>query len=133
VAVTAAFVVVRDGQGVEMRYAHLSATLVKESDVVAPGTPVARVGRSGRSAAPHLHLEVLVNRRTSRPCPVGGSCRERNLRWRRPPGQPAHVRGMMTSNAGSSSRRRAAAAEQIDNVRDGVSGVSLDVLLNPGR
>jgi murein DD-endopeptidase MepM/ murein hydrolase activator NlpD len=54
-------VVVRDGQGVETRYAHLSATLVKEGDVIAPGTPVGRVGSSGRSAAPHLHFEVLVN------------------------------------------------------------------------
>jgi murein DD-endopeptidase MepM/ murein hydrolase activator NlpD len=54
-------VVVRDGQGVETRYAHLSATLVKEGDVVEPGTPVGRVGSSGRSAAPHLHFEVLVN------------------------------------------------------------------------
>ena len=54
-------VVVRDDQGVETRYAHLSATLVKEGDVVSPGTPVGRVGSSGRSAAPHLHFEVLVN------------------------------------------------------------------------
>jgi murein DD-endopeptidase MepM/ murein hydrolase activator NlpD len=54
-------VVVRDGQGVETRYAHLSATLVKEGDVIAPGTPIGRVGSSGRSSAPHLHFEVLVN------------------------------------------------------------------------
>ena len=54
-------VVVRDEQGVETRYAHLSATLVKEGDVIAPGTPIGRVGSSGRSAAPHLHFEVLVN------------------------------------------------------------------------
>ena len=54
-------VAVRDGQGVETRYAHLSATLVKEGDVIAPGTPIGRVGSTGRSAAPHLHFEVLVN------------------------------------------------------------------------
>lgn len=54
-------VVVRDGQGVETRYAHLSALLVKEGDEIAPGTPIGRVGSSGRSAAPHLHFEVLVN------------------------------------------------------------------------
>jgi murein DD-endopeptidase MepM/ murein hydrolase activator NlpD len=54
-------VVVRDGQGVETRYAHLSALLVKEGDVIGAGTPIGRVGSSGRSAAPHLHFEVLVN------------------------------------------------------------------------
>ena len=55
------FVAVRDGQGVETRYAHLSAALVKEGDEIAAGTPIGRVGSSGRSAAPHLHFEVLVN------------------------------------------------------------------------
>jgi len=54
-------VAVRDAQGVETRYAHLSATLVREGDVIAPGTPIGRVGSTGRSAAPHLHFEVLVN------------------------------------------------------------------------
>jgi murein DD-endopeptidase MepM/ murein hydrolase activator NlpD len=54
-------VAVRDEHGVETRYAHLSAVLVKEGDVVTPGTAVGRVGSSGRSAAPHLHFEVLVN------------------------------------------------------------------------
>jgi murein DD-endopeptidase MepM/ murein hydrolase activator NlpD len=54
-------VVIRDEQGVETRYAHLSATLVKEGDVIEPGTPIGRVGSSGRSTAPHLHFEVLVN------------------------------------------------------------------------
>jgi murein DD-endopeptidase MepM/ murein hydrolase activator NlpD len=54
-------VVVRDAQGVETRYAHLSATLVKEGDVIAAGTSIGRVGSSGRSSAPHLHFEVLVN------------------------------------------------------------------------
>jgi murein DD-endopeptidase MepM/ murein hydrolase activator NlpD len=53
-------VVVHDEQGVETRYAHLSTSLVREGDVIAPGTLVGRVGSSGRSAAPHLHFQVLV-------------------------------------------------------------------------
>ena len=39
-------------------YAHASTLLVKEGDRVAEGTPVARVGRSGRTTGPHLHFEV---------------------------------------------------------------------------
>ena len=39
-------------------YAHASELLVKEGDRVAQGTPVARVGRSGRTTGPHLHFEV---------------------------------------------------------------------------
>jgi murein DD-endopeptidase MepM/ murein hydrolase activator NlpD len=54
-------VAVRDAAGVETRYAHLSAALVKTGDVVTAGMPIGRVGSTGRSAAPHLHFEVLVN------------------------------------------------------------------------
>ena len=54
-------VVMRHASGVETRYAHLSALAVKEGDVVQAGTAVGRVGSTGRSAAPHLHFEVLVN------------------------------------------------------------------------
>ena len=54
-------VVLRHPSGVETRYAHLSSAAVAEGDVVAAGTSIGRVGSSGRSAAPHLHFEVLVN------------------------------------------------------------------------
>jgi murein DD-endopeptidase MepM/ murein hydrolase activator NlpD len=54
-------VVMRHASGVETRYAHLSSLEVKEGDVVAAGAAIGRVGSTGRSAAPHLHFEVLVN------------------------------------------------------------------------
>jgi murein DD-endopeptidase MepM/ murein hydrolase activator NlpD len=54
-------VVVRHDGGVETRYAHLSATAVGAGEQVEAGTPIGRVGSTGRSAAPHLHFEVLVN------------------------------------------------------------------------
>src|SRR5262245_23232025 len=54
-------VVVRHAGGVETRYAHLSSAWVGEGGQVGAGALVGRVGSAGRSAAPHLHFEVLVN------------------------------------------------------------------------
>lgn len=49
--------------GVSTLYAHASELLVREGDRVAPGQTIARVGRTGRSTGPHLHLEVRRNNR----------------------------------------------------------------------
>jgi murein DD-endopeptidase MepM/ murein hydrolase activator NlpD len=54
-------VVVRHADGVETRYAHLSSIEVAQGAPVAAGAVVGRVGSTGRSTAPHLHFEVLVN------------------------------------------------------------------------
>jgi murein DD-endopeptidase MepM/ murein hydrolase activator NlpD len=50
-------------------YAHASELLVKEGDRVAEGTPVARVGRSGRTTGPHLHFEVREGIKPRDPLP----------------------------------------------------------------
>jgi murein DD-endopeptidase MepM/ murein hydrolase activator NlpD len=50
-------------------YAHASTLLVKEGDQVAEGTPVARVGRSGRTTGPHLHFEVREGIKPRDPLP----------------------------------------------------------------
>jgi murein DD-endopeptidase MepM/ murein hydrolase activator NlpD len=41
-------------------YAHASQLLVHQGDKVAAGTPLARVGHTGRSTGPHLHFEVRM-------------------------------------------------------------------------
>jgi murein DD-endopeptidase MepM/ murein hydrolase activator NlpD len=51
-------VVIDHGDGVETRYAHCSVLEVKPGDHVVAGQVVARVGSTGRSTGPHLHLEL---------------------------------------------------------------------------
>jgi murein DD-endopeptidase MepM/ murein hydrolase activator NlpD len=51
-------VIVRHDDGLESVYAHASANLVSAGDRVEAGTPLARVGSSGRSTGPHLHFEM---------------------------------------------------------------------------
>jgi murein DD-endopeptidase MepM/ murein hydrolase activator NlpD len=45
-------------KGLVTRYGHLSSFLVKEGQSIGTGTPIARVGSTGRSTGPHLHFEV---------------------------------------------------------------------------
>lgn len=49
---------VTHGAGLLTRYGHLSAFLVKEGQTVNTGSPIAKVGSTGRSTRPHLHFEV---------------------------------------------------------------------------
>ena len=51
-------VVVDHGRGFSTLYAHLSASLVKEGQVVRDGATIARVGKTGNVTGYHLHFEV---------------------------------------------------------------------------
>ena len=46
------------GFGIRTRYAHLSTILVRVGQRVALGTPVGRLGSTGRSTGPHVHYEI---------------------------------------------------------------------------
>jgi murein DD-endopeptidase MepM/ murein hydrolase activator NlpD len=53
-------VVLDHGNGFTSLYGHNEALLVREGDLVARGEPIARLGSTGRSSAPHLHFEVRL-------------------------------------------------------------------------
>jgi murein DD-endopeptidase MepM/ murein hydrolase activator NlpD len=52
------FVVVGHPDGYHTKYGHLSRVLVRLGAVVSAGEVIALSGNSGRSTAPHLHLEI---------------------------------------------------------------------------
>lgn len=54
-------VIVEHETGLETRYAHLASASVTPGQTVGAGDLVGRVGSSGRSTAPHLHFEVLLD------------------------------------------------------------------------
>ena len=53
--------VINHGFGVVTRYGHLDGWNVKPGQRIRRGDPVAFVGNTGRSTAPHLHYEVWVD------------------------------------------------------------------------
>jgi murein DD-endopeptidase MepM/ murein hydrolase activator NlpD len=55
------------GDGLVTRYAHNKENLVSPGDAVKKGEVIALVGSTGRSTAPHVHLEVLQHGRHVNP------------------------------------------------------------------
>lgn len=54
-------VVIDHENGYKTKYAHCSKILVKPGQRVYKGEQIAKVGNTGRSTGPHLHIEVLKN------------------------------------------------------------------------
>lgn len=55
------------GNGYVTRYAHARRLYVVVGQAVKRGTPIAEVGSTGRSTAPHLHFEVRLHNRPEDP------------------------------------------------------------------
>ena len=52
-------VVLDDGNGLVSKYAHCSVLLVSAGQTVQAGDVIAKVGNTGNSTGPHLHLEII--------------------------------------------------------------------------
>ena len=52
------YVRISHGEGLRSLYAHASWVFVAEGDSVGAGEVIALSGNTGRSTAPHLHLEI---------------------------------------------------------------------------
>lgn len=72
-------VLVDHGFGLRTRYAHLMSIAVAIGQGVLKGTPVGRLGSTGRSPGPHVHYEILYYNLARNPanffCIVKASCR----------------------------------------------------------
>jgi len=60
-------VVIDNGEGLVSRYAHCSVLYVTVGQEVSAGDMIARVGSTGQSTGPHLHLEIIKNGRHLNP------------------------------------------------------------------
>tara|TARA_B100001142_G_C14345399_1_gene659764 strand:+ start:3624 stop:4595 length:972 start_codon:yes stop_codon:yes gene_type:complete len=60
-------VIINHGYGYQTLYAHMSKYIVKKGQKVKRGEVIGYVGSTGTSVAPHLHYEVMKNKRKINP------------------------------------------------------------------
>ena len=54
-------VTIRTADGTRFTYCHNSVLYVNDGDTITAGQHIADSGDTGRSGAPHLHLEIRIN------------------------------------------------------------------------
>jgi murein DD-endopeptidase MepM/ murein hydrolase activator NlpD len=78
------YIKIRHRSDLHTAYAHLSKMRVRAGERVRQGQIIGYVGTTGRSTGPHLHYEVLVNRKHVNPravnLPVGQALAGRDLK-----------------------------------------------------
>lgn len=60
-------IIIDHGGGYKTLYGHCSTLLVKEGEKVTKGQVIAKVGSTGKSTGPHLHINVYLNGKTQNP------------------------------------------------------------------
>lgn len=60
-------IVIDHGNGLETLYAHCDELLVYEGQKIEAGAVIAKVGSTGNSTGPHLHIEIRLNGKTLDP------------------------------------------------------------------
>lgn len=63
-------VILDHGNGKTSRYAHADKLLVEKDQKITTGQPIATVGSTGKSTAPHLHFEIRENGKAVNPLKV---------------------------------------------------------------
>ena len=58
---------INHSKSIKSRYAHLNSFLVKSGQLVKKGDLIGKVGSTGRSTGPHLHLEIKENKKAVDP------------------------------------------------------------------
>ncbi|CAG35728.1 M23 family metallopeptidase [Desulfotalea psychrophila] len=61
------YVLISHKNGYKTAYGHMKKFLVRKGDKIQRGQTIGLVGNSGRSTGPHLHYEVILNRKTINP------------------------------------------------------------------
>ncbi len=60
-------ILIDHGNGFQTLYAHLHVLLVEQGTSVAKGTLIGKMGATGNATGPHLHFEVILNKKRRNP------------------------------------------------------------------